>query len=163
MPLTRTACRLGSLIALTGLLLTTGCMFGPRQGDTIPSKTSKIYCAGATRTPHQMIHVELYNFLTGRYDTIKHAYTGSSAVAAHGSSWYTWGTSIVAPDWRYWSSDSNGEYVMVRSQMFDGDNDWTGENLWTFKSWQWDPSSNLIDFYDEHGTYQHHVKVYLAD
>lgn len=139
----------------------TGCMISPREGDVIPSKTSSIHCMGATQLPNDMIHVEAWNILTNRWDVLKHAYTGTGAVSAHGSNWYVWGTSVKIPDWRYWQGDSKGTYVRIRSMRFDGPTDYEGENLYTFKTWEFEPSVGLLDFYQEHGHNQNYVKVYV--
>ena len=152
-----------SLAGLFGLMLlsATGCMIAPLDGDTIPTTDSKIHCLGATQNPNDMIHVEAWNWLNNSWDIIEHANTGTSPVNAHGSQWYVWSTTIQIPEFWYWQFNGRGTaYAEIRSRRFDGDDDWEGEELWTFETWEFEPNMSLIDFYQQHGTAAKTVTIY---
>ncbi|MDP6447922.1 MAG: hypothetical protein QGG36_00955 [Pirellulaceae bacterium] len=160
-PLRRFARRAWYATFLGFLIPTAGCMIAPLDGRQIATKNSKIHCLGATFQPNEMVHVEAWNWLTNNWDIIDHAYTGTSSVNAHGYSWRLWTTSVQVPEFFYWQSDEDGEYVLIRSVRFEGDWDYDGDELPTFESWSFSPETPLIDFYNMHGTGTTHAKVYL--
>lgn len=166
MPIAKTTASIAgktSLAALLGLVLltSTGCMISPLDGHTVNSRYNPIDCLGATKNPNDMIHVEVWNKYTQKWDIAAHAYTGTSPVYSNGNTWYIWDKSIWIADNAYWRPAGNGKhYAVIRSRRFDGNDDWVGEELFSFATWEYEPNMSLKDFYEKHGTGTSHVTIY---
>ena len=155
--------RLCNLLLITVVTASfSGCMIAPLDGDTLPDKESLLHCFGVTPVPNQIMHVEVYNNRTDRWDIIAHSTTGTRNVHAHGLDWYIWECEVRIPEYTfYWNHDTTGEYAKIRAKRFDSESDYEGLALLTFKSWDLSPDESWSTFYGRHGTGDVVSRVYV--
>lgn len=140
----------------------TGCMIAPLDGETLPDKTTPLWFLGATPSPNQIMHIEVYNHRTEGWDIIGHTTTATHKLEAHGMNWYLWSCEVQISEYEfYWTRDTTGEYAEVRAKRFEDATDYEGLSVLTFKSWEWAPDEMLSTFYDRHGSGDTISRVYV--
>ncbi|MGZ3442032.1 MAG: hypothetical protein ACXVDD_21080 [Polyangia bacterium] len=107
------------LAALVAIALVTGCMNGPRNGQTTANKGAPIVFAGYWSDPSTEVKLFVQNSASG-WDAIAHApiYTGTSALKDNaGTDWYPFSVNDVVIPAQYWSAGGRANVAHVKASI----------------------------------------------